>query len=118
MFNVYGSCKLGVGSIPFLVSCLLLVKCKLMTTLSSQGRVTKEVPLHSVFNRTGDVWHIFLPDLESNLLYGYRVSGRYILEEGACYDPRRILVDPYAKVKLITQSLNLLSHKLLLLMQG
>lgn len=84
-----------------------------MNMLSLQGRVTSEVPLNPVFNRTGDVWHIFLPDLQSNLLYGYRVDGRYVLEEGACYDPKRILVDPYAKVKLITQSPNLLHFKLL-----
>jgi len=84
-----------------------------MNTLSLQGRVTTEVPLNPVFNRTGDVWHIFLPDLQSNLLYGYRVDGRYVLEEGACYDPKRILVDPYAKVNLITSSLNFLLFKLL-----
>lgn len=75
--------------------------------------MTTEVPLNPVFNRTGDVWHIFLPDLRSNLLYGYRVDGRYVLEEGACYDARRILVDPYAKVKLITQSPKFLFVKLL-----
>ena len=63
-----------------------------------QGIVSKEIPLNPGFNRTGDVWHIFLPDMEPNLLYGYRVDGRYNLEEGACYDRRRILVDPYAKV--------------------
>lgn len=59
------------------------------------------MPLNSVFNRTGDVWHIFLPDVAPNLLYGYRVNGRYSLEEGACYDARRILVDPYAKVSSV-----------------
>lgn len=76
----------------------------LMVTLFLQGLVTEEVPLHPIFNRTGNVWHIFLPDLQYNLLYGYRVDGPYVLEEGACYDSRQILVDPYAKVKPFTQS--------------
>ena len=75
-----------------------------MVMLSLQGVVTEEVPLHPIFNRTGNVWHIFLPDLQSNLLYGYRVDGPYVLEEGACFDSRKILVDPYAKVKPVTQS--------------
>lgn len=74
--------------------------CPIMLTnfLFEQGIVSKEIPLNPGFNRTGDIWHIFLPDMEPNLLYGYRVDGRYNLEEGACYDRRRILVDPYAKV--------------------
>lgn len=75
-----------------------------MITLSLQGLVTDEVPLHPIFNRTGNVWHIFLPDLQSNLLYGYRVDSPFVLGEGACYDSRQILVDPYAKVKLGTLS--------------
>ncbi|XP_024544840.1 isoamylase 1, chloroplastic [Selaginella moellendorffii] len=62
-----------------------------------KGRVGKEFPLHPVFNRTGDVWHVYLPDVCPNLLYGYRLNGKFSLEEGCCYDLSRILVDPYAK---------------------
>ena len=39
------------------------------------GRVTHEVALSPEGNRTGDVWHIALPRLDSALLYGYRVFG-------------------------------------------
>jgi isoamylase len=55
------------------------------------------VQLDPVFNRTGDVWHIFLPDIAPNLLYGYRVNGHFSPEEGTCYDAKRVLIDPYAK---------------------
>ena len=34
------------------------------------GRVTHEVALDPDLNRTGDVWHIMLPQLHSKLLYG------------------------------------------------
>ena len=34
------------------------------------GRLSYEVDLDSAYNRTGDVWHIALPQLEANLLYG------------------------------------------------
>jgi hypothetical protein len=64
-----------------------------------QGKVSKEVQLDPVFNRTGDVWHIFLPDIAPNLLYGYRVNGHFSPEEGTCYDAKRVLIDPYAKVR-------------------
>ena len=35
-----------------------------------QGRVTHEVQLDPGLNRTGDVWHILLPQLDASLLYG------------------------------------------------
>lgn len=34
------------------------------------GRTTHEVPLDPLLNRTGDVWHVALPDLDPSLLYG------------------------------------------------
>ena len=34
------------------------------------GRVTHEVPLSPELNRTGYIWHILLPSLDSTLLYG------------------------------------------------
>lgn len=91
------ACEEGVNFAVHSSGATAVALCLFTESDLQQGVVTKEVPLHPVFNRTGDVWHIFLPDLQSNLLYGYRVDGRYILEEGACYDARRILVDPYAK---------------------
>lgn len=35
-----------------------------------RGLVTYEVPLCDVANRSGGVWHVMLPDLRSDLLYG------------------------------------------------
>ena len=34
------------------------------------GRVTHEVQLDALLNRTGDVWHVALPDVDPSLLYG------------------------------------------------
>eukprot|EP00967_Tisochrysis_lutea_P091970 scaffold132391_cov19-Tisochrysis_lutea.AAC.1 len=39
------------------------------------GRSTHEIPLNPTFNRTGDVWHIALPDLSQDLLYGGCMCG-------------------------------------------
>jgi pullulanase/glycogen debranching enzyme len=39
------------------------------------GRITYEIVLDPKLNRTGDVWHIRLPDLDPSLVYGYRVTG-------------------------------------------
>jgi isoamylase len=37
------------------------------------GRPTHEVALDPVLNRSGDTWHIALPQLDAGLLYGARV---------------------------------------------
>lgn len=34
------------------------------------GRTTYDVQLDPALNRTGDVWHIALPELDGSLLYG------------------------------------------------
>src|SRR3954454_22831356 len=34
-----------------------------------------EIPLHPKLNRTGDVWHVFVHGLGTDVLYGYRVHG-------------------------------------------
>jgi len=39
------------------------------------GKVTHHIVLDAQINRTGDVWHVALPDLDSELLYGYRIKG-------------------------------------------
>jgi len=47
--------------------------------------------------RTGDVWHCYLPQARPGLAYGYRVHGRYKPEEGHRFNPHKLLLDPYAK---------------------
>ncbi|KAG1678800.1 hypothetical protein FOA52_012840 [Chlamydomonas sp. UWO 241] len=63
------------------------------------GRVTAEVELNPVANRTGDVWHCALPGLSPDLLYGYRVSGPhqsgYADSPGQRYDATQVVLDPY-----------------------
>jgi glycogen operon protein len=46
---------------------------------------------------TGYIWHIYLPGINPGQLYGYRIFGRYKPSEGYCYNPRKLLIDPYAK---------------------
>ena len=47
--------------------------------------------------RTGHVWHVFLPDARPGQLYGFRVSGPYDPERGLRYNNSKLLLDPYAK---------------------
>lgn len=47
--------------------------------------------------RAGHVWHGFVPDLKPGQLYGYRVHGPYEPAKGHRFNPKKVLLDPYAK---------------------
>jgi glycogen operon protein len=47
--------------------------------------------------QTDLVWHGYLPEARPGLLYGYRVYGPYAPERGHRFNPKKLLLDPYAK---------------------
>jgi isoamylase len=47
--------------------------------------------------KTNQVWHGCLPDVKPGQVYGYRVHGPYDPASGHRFNPRKVLVDPYAK---------------------
>jgi isoamylase len=46
--------------------------------------------------KTDLVWHCYLPDARPGQLYGYRVHGPYDPERGHRFNPKKLLLDPYA----------------------
>ena len=56
-------------------------------------RETAQIPLRE---RTGGVWHGYLPQARPGWLYGYRVQGAYRPDEGYRFNPHKLLLDPYA----------------------
>ncbi|MDF1516078.1 MAG: glycogen debranching enzyme, partial [Anaerolineae bacterium] len=55
------------------------------------------IPLDPVRNRTFYYWHVLVRGLQEGQLYGYRVKGPYIPEQGLRFDGEKLLVDPYAR---------------------
>ncbi len=47
--------------------------------------------------RTGPIWHGYVPDVRPGQLYAYRVHGPYAPERGHRFNPNKVLLDPYAK---------------------
>jgi isoamylase len=43
------------------------------------------------------VWHCYLPEARPGLLYGYRVHGPYAPHQGHRFNPKKLLLDPYAR---------------------
>ncbi|WP_426671849.1 glycogen debranching protein GlgX [Mucilaginibacter sp. McL0603] len=50
-----------------------------------------------ITEKTGYIWHVYIPDIGPGQLYGYRVSGPYEPENGHRFNPNKLLLDPYAK---------------------
>lgn len=63
---------------------------------SSESEETVEIPLDPRFNRTGDVWHVFVHGVEAGARYGFRAE-RLPDERSPHhrFDPSQILIDPY-----------------------
>ncbi|MGQ1927738.1 glycogen debranching protein GlgX [Ornithobacterium rhinotracheale] len=55
------------------------------------------IDLDPVENKSYYYWHIFVPGLKENQLYGYRINGTYDPDRGYYFDASKVLVDPYAK---------------------
>jgi isoamylase len=47
--------------------------------------------------KTGPIWHGYVPNLNPGQLYAYRVYGKFEPERGHRFNPNKVLLDPYAK---------------------
>src|SRR3954453_10675891 len=58
---------------------------------------TKESHLFTLQEQTAQVWHNYFPDIIPGQLYGYRVHGPFEPQNGHRFNPKKLLLDPYAK---------------------
>ncbi|MBQ2529304.1 MAG: glycogen debranching enzyme, partial [Treponema sp.] len=52
------------------------------------------IEFDGIKNRTGDIWHIFVPGLKAGALYVYQVDGPFEPTEGHRFDSSQFLFDP------------------------
>jgi glycogen operon protein len=64
---------------------------------AEKGSSFKEIKLDKKTNRTGDIWHCFIPGLKEGACYLYRADGPYLPEKGHRFNFNKTLLDPYAK---------------------
>ena len=63
---------------------------------SKDAKPSRVIDFDPAYNRTGDVWHIWVQGIESGQLYGYRVDGPYQPTEGHRFNVYKLLLDPFA----------------------
>ena len=56
-----------------------------------------EVQRIELREQTELIWHCYLPEARPGLLYGYRVHGPANPESGYRFNPKKLLIEPYAK---------------------
>jgi glycogen operon protein len=57
---------------------------------------SRVVTLDPVTHHTYSYWHVDLPGIRSGQVYGWRVHGSWLPEEGLRHDSGAVLLDPYA----------------------
>ncbi len=83
------------SGINFVLLCRHGTTVWLILSEPCSGEIYAEIPLDPRLNRTGDHWHVQVDGLPDEFCYGYRVDGPK--DHGHRYDPRIILLDPYAR---------------------
>jgi isoamylase len=57
---------------------------------------THVIKLDPICNRTGDVWHVSVNNIEGEVLYGWQADGPYEPSQGQRFNQHQFLLDPYA----------------------
>src|SRR5262245_50597136 len=65
--------------------------------LFETGDAERAIDTVALRERTGWVWHAYLPDVRPGSLYGYRVDGPWDPAAGHRFNRAKLLQDPYAK---------------------
>ncbi|KAI3990332.1 hypothetical protein MKX01_037671 [Papaver californicum] len=87
----------GVNFAVFSGGAVSVTLCLISLSDLQENKVTEEILLDPLANRTGDVWHALLVGDFEDMLYGYKFDGKFSPDEGHYYNSSRIVVDPYAK---------------------
>lgn len=57
----------------------------------------QEIASFPLKERRGAIWMGYVKGVKAGQFYGYRVNGRNDPANGYCFDPTKLLIDPYAK---------------------
>ena len=89
-----GACVTPNG-VNFALICRHGTAISLILSEHCSAEIAAEIPLNSVWHRTGNHWHIRVAGLPDEFCYGYRVDGPKGV--GHLYDPSIILLDPASR---------------------
>jgi glycogen operon protein len=60
-------------------------------------RPARVIRIDPITNRTYHYWHVFVPGLQPDQIYAYRVDGPFDPRSGLRFDRSKVLLDPYSR---------------------
>lgn len=69
-------------------------------------QLTNVISFDPFANRTYHYWHVFVPNIHSGQLYGYRVHGPFDPDSGLRFDEDKVLLDPYGRGVVVPKNYN------------
>lgn len=87
----------GINFAIFSAHSVSATLCLITLSDLQQNRVTEQISLDPMTNKTGDIWHVFLRGNFDDMLYAYKFDGPMSPQEGHYFDSSRMVLDPYAK---------------------
>ncbi len=67
-------------------------------------RPSRSITLDPGKNRSYHYWHLFVPGVQPGQIYGYRAFGPLVPREGLCFDPEKVLLDPYGRAVAVPEN--------------
>ncbi len=61
------------------------------------AKPSRIVHIDPAANRTYHYWHVFVPGVQPEQIYGYRAQGPFDPGNGMRFDPAKVLLDPYGR---------------------
>ena len=61
------------------------------------AKAARTIQIDPTTNRSYHYWHLFVPGVSAGQIYGYRVEGPHDPAIGLCFNPDKILLDPYGR---------------------
>ena len=69
-----------------------------------EAQPTSVIRLDPVTNHTSHYWHVFVPNLRTGQIYGFRVKGPFEPERGLRFDSQKVLLDPYGRAVVVPKA--------------
>ncbi|MCL1833103.1 MAG: glycogen debranching protein GlgX [Leptospirales bacterium] len=86
------------GGIQFVIFSRHAASVELLIFHSAESNAEYTIfKLNPVYNKTGDIWHIWIEGLEEGTIYGYRIDGEYNPGKGHRFNKNKLLIDPYTR---------------------
>jgi glycogen operon protein len=93
----YGAAVID-GGVQFVIFSRNAVSVELLIFHSADSNAGYTIfKLDPEYNKTGDIWHIWIESLGEGTVYGYRIDGEYNPHKGHRFNKNKLLIDPYAR---------------------